>query len=112
MKKINTADYTDKRREERDDKDYCANKICAATMCRNPGTCKNKDSGNRWYCRIHINNRNTLSGEIYYEDSKDVIAIERAAHPERERQAGESKDAFAKRSIQFMREKMGMIGNA
>ena len=39
-----------------------------------------------------------------------LIAKERAAHPERERQAGESMDAFAKRSIQFMREKMGMIG--
>jgi len=107
-------DYGDKKNEARDAKLYYANKICAVPMCNNAGVAKNNNTGEgQWYCKYHVIDVN--SDAIREDGEKDwrikKIADQRKEHPERERQPGESRHEFAIRSIQFMREKSGMIGS-
>jgi len=106
-------DTVSRKTEAQEAKAFYSNKICAVPMCNNPGTSKNNVTGEgQWYCKYHVHDVNAQTERIEPEPDwrEAMIARERANHPERERQPGESKQEFALRSLQFMREKMGMVG--
>jgi len=100
--------------EKKADKSFFSNRICAVPMCQKPGVAKNNVTGaGQWYCSAHSLNPNAAIEPAHFEGDwrEDLIKAEREAHPERERQPGESREEFAKRSIAFLREKIGMIGS-